>query len=48
MDLYKSITTMHEYVILASADTYRSVVLAYNIWDPLSLYQNNVADADSG
>ena len=26
----------------------RSAFLASNYWDPISLYQNNVADADSG
>ena len=39
---------MQEYVILASAKHGHSVLLAYNPWDLLSLYQNNFADGDSG
>ena len=39
---------MQESVIIASYGTDRSVLLASKIWDPLSMYQNNVTDADRG
>ena len=48
MALYKGVTTMYESILLASAEPDRSVFLASNPWYPLSLYQDNVANADSG
>ena len=46
--LYKVVPTMKESVILASAKHGRSVFLASNPWEHISLYQHNVANADSG
>ena len=48
MDLYKGVPPMQESVILSSVEPDWSVFPASNIWEPLSLYQNNAADADSG
>ena len=48
MDLYKCVPPMQESVILARAELGKSVFLAPNLWYPLSLYQQNFADAGSG
>ena len=39
---------MQESVIFAGAKLIRSVFLASNPWDPISLHQNNSANTDSG
>ena len=46
--LHKGVTTMQESFILASAKPGRIIFLASYTWDPLSLYQHNVANLDSG
>ena len=48
MNFYKNATPMQESIILDSAKPVCSVSLAYNPWEPLSLYQNNAANAERG